>query len=162
MSGKWSPHYWPFVRGLHPCIYLTKGESGGALIFLLSAEINRDICILKRRDVPSTSLQSACVTLWRQLRTRFVPRDSSYQCTNMCCDYIVFFVFIPHMRLSVRKHVNRYTPKVSLIPMSTDLMRLFYTRWGQSYMDNISWNLEKFHKILCPWSCTNSLWNPIC
>ena len=43
--------------------------------------------------VPHSSYSySASVTLWRQLQTRFVPCESSDQCTNMCSDSIVFLL----------------------------------------------------------------------
>ena len=54
---------------------------------------------------------SACVTLWRQLQTRFIPCESSDQCTNVCSDSAVFFVLIPQMQVSTRKHVNSNVPK---------------------------------------------------
>ena len=59
----------------------------------------------------TVSLTTACGALWRQLQTHFVPRETSDQCTNMCCDSIVFFVVIPHVHFPVRKHVNNNIPK---------------------------------------------------
>ena len=71
---------------------------------------------------------SACVTLWRQLQTRFIPCESSDQCTNMCSDSIVFFVVISQMHVSVRKHVNSDILKCHSYRCHSILSVYFYTR----------------------------------
>ena len=73
-------------------------------------------------------LLSASVTLWRQLQTRFIPCESSDQCTNMCSDSVVFFVVIPQMHVSVRKHVNSDILKCHSYRCHLILSVYFYTR----------------------------------
>ena len=71
---------------------------------------------------------SACVTLWRQLQTRFIPCESSDQCTNVCSDSIVFLVVIPQMYVSMRKHVNSGIPKCHSSRCHLISSVYFYTR----------------------------------
>ena len=74
---------------------------------LLSDLITRDSEVI----MFSPCVFAACVTLSRQLHTRFIPCESSDQCTSMCSDFIVIFAVITHMHVSVRKHVNSNIPK---------------------------------------------------
>ena len=48
-------------------------------------------CKLSNHDFIYGFTLSACVTLWRQIQTRFIPCESSDQCTNMCK------IFCPHI-----------------------------------------------------------------
>ena len=102
----------------------------------------------------TVSLTTACGALWRQLQTHFVPRETSDQCTNMCCDSIVFFVVIPHMHFPVRKHVNNNIPKCHSYQC-----RLIRNLWKSITVVSSSINKSWSSKIgyIAPWNVWNSI-----